>query len=187
MSRPPDIAARFPAFMDSPATAIWVIPMTSANTVLQYGKFRDLDPETLRPTRDSVGPVLSYTADGKVRGQVRIRDGMRHIDVHARNRVGTRVTVHVAQHRRWGNHAPAVPVSVNVTGVRALRLRAFYIEEAGAPWSNWDGAMQQDRGALAEIADHAWDEIIAALSPSPKRYAAEKNPWVWCHRLVETR
>lgn len=187
-ARPKAISSNFPLIDQSQADGFhyWTVPMSGANTQLQYGQFRDLNLDSLRPARDELGPILDFTEDGLIRGQVRIRDTWRHIDV--RSRMTTQSPrLAFGQQLKWlGDSPPGMaPASPGgeyvVVGVRATRIKALYIEPL-IPWMA-EPARGEDRVTRAERADMAWDWITEQLRPRPIRYQARYNPNVWIFRL----
>lgn len=181
--------SRFPIWQwnHTGSHAMWVVPMAGGNTQLQYGRFKDLDMQSLRPARDQLGPITASTTDGRLRAQVRIRDAWRHIDVLSKLKSGDEVACQMPkswQHvlEELGSAKPALPGVYYVNGVRATRLRAIYLDDPGAPWMLPGAAM--DRIVGAELADHIWDQMINLLGkPRPLRAEAHNNPWVWIYRL----
>ena len=157
--------------------------MASANTRLQYGRFKGLSLPSLRPTRGpDRHPVTGPTLDGKVRGLVQTMRGYRHIDVTAEHGMGARVHLHpwprpVAGQLTevWHNYALS-ELPCRVLDVRAVRLRALIAEPGGAPWIH--------AGAPVEEAVTDWDEMLDAIFQSvPTRHRAHHNPWLWCHTV----
>lgn len=185
------ITSKFPIWGLPGRAAAWIVPISGSNTQLQYGKFADLDLETLRPARDPLGPVLVGTVDGALRGQVRVRDSFRHIDVRSKMHAGELLALNLQT--PWAtDYAGATeavrpmahPGCYRVESVRAQRLRAFYLESEGAPWLHWRH-LKVDRATRAEIADSVWDMAIDHMTkPIPSRYKSIRNPWVWLFGLV---
>lgn len=180
------ITSRFPIWETTPGRAAWIVPIAGSNTQLQYGKFQDLDMESLRPARDDLGPILTGTETGLLRAQVRVRDSFRHIDVRSRMQSGAEIAVNLQPWRydgvAWAINRTAPPGVYLVESVRGLRLRAFYLEADGAPWMQWK-SMPTARPTRAEVADTVWDTVIDTMRPQPHRARAARNPWVWQFEL----
>lgn len=180
------ISSRFPIWGGTASKASWIVPIAGSNTQLQYGRFADLDMESLRPARDELGPVLTGTDTGLLRAQVRVRDAFRHIDVRCRMAAGAQLAVNLQGWWPGFMAEPstelAAPGGYMVVSVRGLRLRAFYLEQDGAPWTKWQ-AMHAARPTRAEVADTIWNTMIDSMRPQPHRARAERNPWVWHFEL----
>lgn len=188
----------FPAWQVGPGQALWVTPIQGSNTVLQYGTFRDLEIDSLRPVRENGDPVLGYTVDGLIRGQVRIRDQFRHIDVRARamhHKLITYTPVELGTKKvcGWvdGSLIPdgrimpqALAGLYRCNGVRALRLNCFYHESDHAPWLFGRESVDWSWSMKRTVADYLWDKaIVDAMKPARPRFRTSENPWVWCHKL----
>ncbi len=182
----------FPAWRQNAGYALWVVPMTATNTQLRYGKFRDLFIETLRPARDQNDePLLDFTPDGAIRGQVRMPAGARHVDVYAKRRAGTVVELNIHNRsRRAVDDMDDLRYAVwecKVIEVRAQRLADLRERPAMlelAPGSAWDEGARAPGGAIAAA---IWDLMLEDLRPVPRRFSWARNPWVWIHRVETPR
>lgn len=178
----------FPAWLQEDGTLLWAVPLTGANTQLRYGKFSRLFIQTLRPARDAADePVLGFTKDGAIRGQVMMGSGPRHVDVYAKRRQGTRAELEVWHPSRRDvedtDELRFAHLRAEVQDVRAQRL-ADVLEVPPmlelAPGTNWN--KPEVKRVSAAIAGALWDRMIADFRPTPRRFSWANNPWIWIHR-----